>query len=591
MPLATQRHKAAEAVEAPRLSAGRVSVSLSPTGTALRDIAFDREVVFRGLAFVARDADWGTLPLAAAPKIRRTGEELEIEAAGSGVHVNGDLSWRVLFRITPSGVEVRSSVHSSQGFRTNRTGLVVLHGLSACRGQEALITHSDGRTSRAPFPVRVSPHQPFMDIGSMAHRTVRGTSVRIVFEGEVFETEDQRNWTDASYKTYSRPLARPFPYMISPGETVEQSVRIDFEPGASAPTPADERPHMEAQAAIPRLATGLPVVRPVLDERTLAALETLGFDSIALEIDPEEEGWADRLAGHLAAFPGRISLDCRMQGAADPLSVLGMIRDVSAGRRPGRISLWGARQDAVEAARALWPGVPIGGGTGAFFAEFNRGSLPSGIDYASWTTNPTVHASDDDTLGESVEPLADILATARAKAPGVGFAIGPLTLVMRYNPNATSPETQRAEPPPDPRQHSGIAASWLLGTVAGFLDAAVQDLTLFEASGPKGLIQPDGSLSPAAHLVARLTSLMGCPAESIVWPYEPRARGLLVQAPRGRVLVLTQARSEAAILRVPEGSWSVCERLGPGGFAASPQAGSGSIEVEGFGVVWLAETS
>jgi D-apionolactonase len=235
--------------------------------------------------------------------------------------------------------------------------------------------------------------------------------------------------------------------------------------------------------------------------------------------------------------------------------------------------------------------MPIGGGTGAFFTELNRGNLPSGIDYASWTTNPTVHASDDDTLGESIEPLADILATAQTKAPGLDLVIGPLTLGMRFNPNATSPEARRAEPPPDQRQHTVLASSWLLGTIAGFVDAAVKDLIVFEVAGPRGLVQADGSLSPSGHLVSRLAPLAGCRAEIITWAHEPRARGLLVQAPEGRVLALTQARAAPAALALPEGRWASLERLDSGGFMAGPQHAGGMIDVDGFGVVWVAEAS
>lgn len=48
------------------------------------------------------------------------------------------------------------------------------------------------------------------DIAGLAHQ-VRGVTVGIDFSGETFEMEDQRNWTDASFKTYCRPLARPAP--------------------------------------------------------------------------------------------------------------------------------------------------------------------------------------------------------------------------------------------------------------------------------------------------------------------------------------------------------------------------------------------
>ena len=42
-------------------------------------------------------------------------------------------------------------------------------------------------------------------------------------EGDAFEMEDQRNWIDASYKTYVRPLALPWPYTIATGRAVQRS--------------------------------------------------------------------------------------------------------------------------------------------------------------------------------------------------------------------------------------------------------------------------------------------------------------------------------------------------------------------------------
>src|SRR5829696_2388712 len=101
MPLATQRHEPAEAGQPVKLTAGPVSVELNSVGTALRDIAFNGEVVLRGLAFVARDENWGTLPLSAAQQIHRSSDSIEIEASGKGDHPNGDLSWHVVFRIAP----------------------------------------------------------------------------------------------------------------------------------------------------------------------------------------------------------------------------------------------------------------------------------------------------------------------------------------------------------------------------------------------------------------------------------------------------------------------------------------------------------
>ena len=45
-------------------------------------------------------------------------------------------------------------------------------------------------------------------------------------EGDAFEMEDQRNWSDASYKTYVRPLRRPWPYSLPKGQKFTQAVRL-----------------------------------------------------------------------------------------------------------------------------------------------------------------------------------------------------------------------------------------------------------------------------------------------------------------------------------------------------------------------------
>ena len=48
-------------------------------------------------------------------------------------------------------------------------------------------------------------------------------------EGDIWEMEDQRNWSDASFKTYGRPRDIPWPYTIPKGETVVQRAILSFE--------------------------------------------------------------------------------------------------------------------------------------------------------------------------------------------------------------------------------------------------------------------------------------------------------------------------------------------------------------------------
>jgi hypothetical protein len=57
---------------------------------------------------------------------------------------------------------------------------------------------------------------------------VENLQVQLAFYGDIFETEDQRNWSDSSYKTYSTPLHLPFPALVMEGETMQQQVVVTF---------------------------------------------------------------------------------------------------------------------------------------------------------------------------------------------------------------------------------------------------------------------------------------------------------------------------------------------------------------------------
>lgn len=99
-----------------------------------------------------------------------------------------------------------------------------MHPIS-CAGLPCLIEHPDGKSEETAFPKQIAPHQPFFDISAMTYHRDELTC-RVAFEGDVFECEDQRNWTDASFKTYCTPLEIPFPVQVEKGERFSQTVRI-----------------------------------------------------------------------------------------------------------------------------------------------------------------------------------------------------------------------------------------------------------------------------------------------------------------------------------------------------------------------------
>ena len=119
-------------------------------------------------------------------------------------------------------------------FLTNRTGFVVLHptpASPACRSRSSM---SAARRYGKRFPELIDPVQPMMDLRALTHEAAPGVSVTCRMEGDTFEMEDQRNWTDASYKTYVRPLALPWPYTLEAGSRLEQAVSLTVTGTASA---------------------------------------------------------------------------------------------------------------------------------------------------------------------------------------------------------------------------------------------------------------------------------------------------------------------------------------------------------------------
>ena len=564
------------------VSLGKLVLRLDRNGAFAREISVGGEELFRGIGFVVRDANWGTPVLTSNAILSRQNDRATAKSGGELDLSGGDLTWSAEWSITEGGLEAKGRASSVTGFHTNRTGFVVLHSLGATRGRPVKVFHPGGGIEETTFPDLVSPHQPFFDIEALEYTTAAGNRLRLSFSGEVFEIEDQRNWTDASYKTYCRPLRLPYPYRIGPSTVIEQSVRLEIlavtPVGSRAPRAA---PWSERTAVLPVLGTSLPP-GPFVPKQ-LAALKALALGFTAIEVDLSDEGGLATASERIATAPGPLRIDIRKSEEKKMLTAVTALAPFLADKAIG-ISLWDAEDSTIAAARAVAPNIRIGGGTGAFFTELNRLSHWPAADYLTWTSNPTVHGSSDDTIGETTESLVDIIRTARARSSAARFQIGPMTLGLRYNPNSTTVEGRRAASPPDPRQDEMIAASWAVGTIAGFLDSAVETLAFFEPIGPKGLLSEHGSFSPAAHGLLRLSPYAGREASVIRWPGIPCAVGLKIKTQSECVLCFAHPRDEEFPIPLPAGVWARAERLSASGFVDIPLR---EFRAERFGVAWL----
>jgi len=567
-----------------RIERGAVTGIFDDNGAFLREICVDGEEVFRGVGFLARDENWGTPPLVALRWVQDADETLCVNASGELQVGAADLSWAVSWRIDGHVIEARAEAGSREGFMTNRTGFVVLHSLGATRARAVRVTHPDGSLEDTAFPALVSPHQPFFEIAALEYQTDAGHRLRVSFEGEIFEIEDQRNWTDASYKTYCRPLRLPYPYRIRPGAAVKQTVRIEVLSRAARPfvRPASSL-SIGVTQPLPLIGTSLPP--GVMHPNAATAPQRLRLGFTAIEIDLADPRALEGFSAKLAACPSLVRVDIRPAPPEAGLEAVAAVVE-QFGRRPLLgITLWGADDGQLAAARALAPGVAFGAGSPAFFTELNRAEpLPLTADYLSWPASPTVHGVSDDTIGETTEASDDIRATITSKAPGKPLHLGPLTLGMRFNPVASTLEGRRGAAA-DPRQGEVITAAWVIATLIGHLHPQLATVAAFEPSGPKGLIDEAGAMTPAGHALRRLARHSGRLALALRWANAPRARGLLIDVPGGAELCIAYARADLANLPLPDGAWRV-ERLLKSGFVDAGSL-SGSMTADGFSLAWL----
>jgi len=207
-----------ESVEPPRLlKAGPLSAEFEAGN--LRYIRFHGIEMIRALSYIVRDKNWGTYnPRLSNLLIEEKGESFVVSYdAEAG---DEDQSFRYSARIvgqSDGSLRFEGKGAGVTDFVTNRTGFVLLHPIEGVAGSAATIEHVDGRMVDTHFPTLIDPVQPMMNLRAITHEFSSGAKVRCLMEGDTFEMEDQRNWSDASYKTYVRPLALPWPYVLNKG--------------------------------------------------------------------------------------------------------------------------------------------------------------------------------------------------------------------------------------------------------------------------------------------------------------------------------------------------------------------------------------
>lgn len=513
------------------LRAGPLSCTLEAGN--LRWIRIAGVEAIRSLAYIVRDRNWGTYN----PEL----SDLVVEQRADGFTVgyeaiarDADQAYRYRARI--EGRADGSLVFESEGealsdFVTNRTGFVVLHPVDVS-GEPVTVEHVDGRVVESRFPELVDPLCPFQDIRALGHEVVPGVRLRCLMEGEAFEMEDHRNWMDASFKTYVRPLAEPWPYTIAAGERVHQRVTLEVQGrAAAAPSPVGPaavtvRIGEAVVARMPALGLAAPAehLAGALARAELLARARPAF--LVVHFDPRRgHGAAElALAKELGARTGcplvlEAVLPC-LDAEGRPSDDLAILRrDVEALRAavdaarvafarvavspacdlectlPG--SIWPKApgwRELMAAAREVFPAVPVGGGMFSYFTELNRKRPPAdALDFVCHTGSPLVHAGDDATMMENLEALPWQYRTTRSFMGTLPYWIFPTAIAMRDNPYGAVPaenpqNIRQAMNRVDPRERGLIGAAWYAGCLAHAARGGLQAVTLASIGGPSGIV-------------------------------------------------------------------------------------------------------
>ena len=500
--------------------------SLQLRGDELAEIRYGDRMLVRAVRAAVRDRGWLTVPA--------TVSDVEIEASTLVLHLRHDglgaqIGSRLTVRADASELVISWDAENGPAFDTCRTGLVVLHPASDA-GAAATVVHSDGSSERTAFPAAISPHQPIMDIREL---DIDGGPT-LTFEGDVFEMEDQRNWTDASFKTYSRPLALPYPYRLDAGERVCQSITVRPPEVAAGPEVASDSTISLGEAG-PFPAVGIeastapdPIARSdagafrvvelnLTTPNWLAALERAAGDGVPLDVRLVTDGDERVLAEALRAV-SRMGLS----GVADPAA-----GDAAPGPGVLRVTAFDAVEhvsdpDVVTALRGAMRdaglAVPVLGGARSHFTELNReqGRIARDVDGITLNTTPLFHTLDTEQLVEAL-PIQRLIAEQAVEiADGLPVHIGPVSLRPRFNNVATTPEPapSRADlsegygaqftGASDLRQRAPELAAWLVASAAALAVPGVASLSWFETSGPRGIAG-----TPAAEVLDAFASLSG----------------------------------------------------------------------------------
>ncbi len=523
------------------LNAGPLTMLLD--GIDLRYVRSGSLEIVRRVYIAVRDQNWNTI--AGQHTITRMVQQQDsFDVEFNVEHKNHDIdfAWHGHI-IGASDGQIRYEMDglARSEFRYNRIGFCILHPFKESLGRLYKAQTPQGEVS-GYLPDLIGP-QGFEDgvyvplfpaFNRLSIDLADTVRTRFTFEGDLFETEDQRNWTDASLKTYCTPLSLGFPHQANTSSRIAQTFTIAVEGGET--TAQEQKADVTYLSLgtgrgqkLPRIGFSMNNDGPTPTAQEILCLLAVKPDHLRVEVHLNT-AYTSELKRAIATCH---ALNCMLEvalflrsGMEEQLATLAahlqecetkVIRILvfqegaqtahpEETTAPELVKL--ARQHLKQAA----PDAAFAGGTDMYFCELNR-TRPQvdAMDAISYTIIPQEHAFDERSLAETLEAQGETVRSGQAFAGGRPIVISPITLKRRYNPHATVEETEKAlnalPDSVDPRQMSLFGAAWTAGSIKYLAEGGAASLTYYEIIGLRGLLERETG-SPLPELFPSMPGMV-----------------------------------------------------------------------------------
>ena len=542
---------------------------------AFRYFRWGEHEILRMVYISLRDENWGTLiPI-------RSNEEWTVEPDRFLVtydcYYERDRTTLFSWKVTAEGkadgafsMTIDGLAH--QAFLRNRAGFCVLHPIQGTSGQPCELLHPDGAWESTQFPDTISPENPFKQLVGMRWQQASGAWFRLDMTGDIFETEDQRNWTDASFKTFCTPSALPIPVGLQPGDRIRQ--RIQFRP--ESPLPDLPSPSLnevtvlvfeQERTSLPAIGVGASTESLTLTQAAVQELQQASFAHYRVEVVPAQPNWeanflTDAANAQAIGVPLLVALHLSTNYKAEVVEFLAVsqqralvVTELLLLSTDGPTPHADLLRTALPSLREGLPDTQIGAGTNYNFTELNRNRLPTDdLDFISYAIHPQVHAFDHRSIIETLATQADTVRTTKTFAGTAPIHVSPVTLRQRVNPYAHNPadRDQTNAQKADSRQPSLWAAGWTLGSLKYLAEAGVEAVTYYQTAGQQGVVSAQGEPYPIALALADALRFRGGQVIRTLTSLPLTCSTLLLVADNRRCWFIANHTDQPIVVQLPE---------------------------------------